>query len=80
MRIDDFLSTVGIIKRRTIAKEMGQNGLIEVNERKVKPSYQVKLNDIIKIKGSRPLTVEILDIPPGSVPKEKREKYFRILP
>ena len=79
MRIDDYLSTVGIIKRRTIAKELGQNGLIEVNDRKVKPSYQVKIYDIIKIKGNRSLAVEVLDIPAGSVSKEKWDKYFKQL-
>ncbi len=60
MRIDDYLSTVGLIKRRTIAKEMADNGLVEVNGRKVKPSYEVKLGDIIVIKGSQPFTAEVL--------------------
>ena len=35
MRVDDYLSTVGLIKRRTVAKEMADNGLVEVNGRKV---------------------------------------------
>lgn len=79
MRIDDFLSTTGVIKRRTIAKELGQKGMIEVNGRKIKPSYQININDIIHIKGIRSITVEVLDIPGGSVPKEKRETFFKIL-
>ncbi|MFZ5979431.1 MAG: S4 domain-containing protein [Candidatus Zixiibacteriota bacterium] len=77
MRIDDYLSTVGIIKRRTVAKELGANGLIEVNGQKVKPAYQVKLRDIIAIKGSRPFTAEVLDIPSGSVARGDRDRYFR---
>ncbi len=80
MRIDDFLSTVGVIKRRTIAKELAQNGLVHVNDRRVKPAYQVKPNDIIAIRGTRPTTVEVLNIPSGSVPKERREEFFRQLP
>ncbi len=79
MRIDDYLSTVGVIKRRTIAKELGQKGMIEVNSRKIKPSYQIKINDIIHIKGSRSITIEVLDIPTGSVSKEKRENYFKLI-
>ncbi|MBU0982540.1 MAG: RNA-binding S4 domain-containing protein [candidate division Zixibacteria bacterium] len=79
MRVDDYLSTVGVIKRRTVAKEMGTNGLVEVNGRRVKPAYEVHLNDIICIKGSRPVTVEVLDIPSGSVPKERRDRYVRYL-
>ncbi len=77
MRLDDYLSTVGIVKRRTIAKELGANGLIEVNGRVVKPSYTVSVGDIIRIKGSRPSAAEILAIPTGSVPREKRSDYFK---
>ncbi len=80
MRIDDFLSTVGIIKRRTIAKEMGAHGLIVVNGRPVKPAHEVKLGDIIQIKGSHPVAVEVLDIPTGSVARSERESYFKEIP
>lgn len=79
MRIDDFLSTVGAIKRRTIAKQLCQNGLVTVGGRAVKAAHQVKVADIIAIKGSRPLTGEILDVPSGSVAKEQRGAYFKIL-
>ena len=77
MRIDDYLSTVGVIKRRTVAKELGANGLLEVNGRKIKPAYQVQINDIIAVRGSRPVTGEVLAIPAGSVPKTDRGKYFK---
>jgi len=77
MRLDDYLSTVGIIKRRTVAKELGSNGLIEVNGRKVKPAYNVNINDIIRINGSRPFAAEVLDIPARSVSKSERDRYFK---
>lgn len=80
MRLDDYLSTVGVVKRRTVAKELAQNGLVHANDRRVKPAYQVKLNDIIAIRGSHPVTVEVIGIPTGSVPKERREEFFRLLP
>lgn len=79
MRLDDYLSSVGVIKRRTIAKELASNGMILANDQKVKPAYQVKLNDIIKIKGTKPMTVEVLEIPNGSVPKEQRDRYVKVL-
>ena len=77
MRLDDFLSTVGTIKRRTIAKELARKGMVTVNGRAVKPAYQVQVNDIIHIKGSRPVTVEVLQIPSGSVARADRDKYVR---
>ncbi len=79
MRIDDFLSTVGVIKRRTIAKELGQSGLIFVNGSKVKPAYQIRVDDVVQIKGSKPQTVHIIEIPISSVPKEKREQFVKYL-
>ena len=77
MRIDDFLSTVGIIKRRTIAKQLATSGQIMANGRVVKASYQVKQADIITIKGSRGGSFEVVALPQGSVPKPDREKYFK---
>lgn len=80
MRIDDYLSTVGVVKRRTVAKELASNGMVAVNGQAVKAAYQVKPGDIIQIKGSRGQWVEVLDIPGGSVSKTDREKYFKELP
>ena len=79
MRLDDFLSTVGIIKRRTEAKEMCQNGLVELNGKKVKPAHQIFPNDIIRIKGSNPQAVEVLNLPSGSISKDKRSSYIKDL-
>ncbi len=80
MRIDDYLSTVGVIKRRTIAKKLADNSMIEVGGRKIKPSYQVNERDIIVIKGTKSTTIEVLEIPRSSVSKAEREKYFKELP
>ncbi|MFH1686713.1 MAG: S4 domain-containing protein [bacterium] len=80
MRLDDFLSTVGLVKRRTIAKELASNGLVYINERKAKPAAGVKAGDIIEIRGTHPAKVRILDLPTGSVPKEKRDEYLERLP
>lgn len=79
MRIDDFLSTVGVIKRRTVAKELGVGGLLEVNGRRVKPAYDVQVGDIIRIRGSRPAALEVLAVPTGSVAKDNRASYFKVL-
>lgn len=79
MRVDDYLSTVGVVKRRTVAKDLGTGGLLEANGRKIKPAYTVKIGDIIRIKGSRPVAIEVLDIPTRSVPKDDRDRYFKAL-
>ena len=79
MRLDDFLSTVGVVKRRTVAKKLADAKMIEVNGNRVKPAYNVSIEDIIVIKGNNGRTIEVLDIPTGSVPKAEREKYFKAI-
>ena len=64
MRIDKLLKVARIIKRRTIANEAADNGRISVNGKIVKPSYEIKLNDIIEIKfGNQTSKFKIIAIP-----------------
>ena len=49
MRLDKFLKVSKVIKRRTIANEIADKGRVLVNRKMVKPSYEVKVGDIIEI-------------------------------
>ena len=50
MRLDLFLKDSRIIKRRTIAKEFCERGLVKVNDKIAKPSFDVKSGDKVTIK------------------------------
>lgn len=64
MRLDKFLKVSRVIKRRTVANEAADSGRICVNGKLVKPSYEVKVGDIIEIKfGDKTSKFEILQIP-----------------
>ena len=64
MRIDKFLKVARVIKRRTVANEAADNGRISVNGKVVKPSYEVKIGDIVEIKfGDKISKFEIIQIP-----------------
>ena len=64
MRLDKFLKVSRIIKRRTVANEAADCGRIYVNGKAVKPSYEVKIGDIVEIKfGDKTSKFEILQIP-----------------
>lgn len=64
MRIDKFLKISRIIKRRTVANEAADGGRIVVNGKVVKPSYEVKVNDIIEIKfGDKVSKFKVINIP-----------------
>ena len=49
MRLDKFLKVSRIIKRRTVAQEVCQSSKVTVNSKIAKPSYDVKVGDIIEI-------------------------------
>ena len=50
MRLDLFLKETRIIKRRTIAKEFCDRGLVKVNNKIAKPSYEIKSGDVLTIR------------------------------
>ena len=60
MRLDLVLKQSGLIKRRTVAKELAERGRILINNRGAKPASEVKGGDIIELRlGNRVLVVEI---------------------
>ena len=64
MRLDKFLKVSRVIKRRTVANDAADSGRIAVNGKVVKPSYEVKVGDIVEIKfGDKVSRFEILNIP-----------------
>ena len=64
MRLDKFLKVSRVIKRRTVANDAADNGRVSVNGKVVKPSYSVKVGDIVEIKfGDKISKFEILQIP-----------------
>ena len=80
MRLDNYISDLGIIKRRTVAKEKAAGGHIKVNDNRAKPAYRVKVGDIIEITGTQHIIIKVLQIPDGkSVPKAVREEYYELL-
>ena len=63
MRLDKYLKTARILKRRTVSKELADQQRVYVNGRIAKPSTDVKEGDLIKvIFGHRELTVRVLMI------------------
>ncbi len=64
MRLDKFLKVSRVIKRRTVANDAADNGRISVNGKIVKPSYEVKIGDIVEIQfGDKTSKFEIIEIP-----------------
>ena len=63
MRLDKYLKVSRLIKRRTMANEACDNGLVSVNGRPARASYEVKVGDRISLRlGAREVTVEVLSV------------------
>lgn len=79
MRLDKYLKTARILKRREAAKELALQGRVWVNGKVAKPSTEVKEGDILKLQfGSRILEARILEIR-KQVSKQNASLLFEIL-
>jgi ribosomal 50S subunit-recycling heat shock protein len=80
MRLDKFLKVSRLIKRRTVANSIAEQGRIFVNDVLAKPAKQLKVGDIIKIEQfNKTVAVKVLVIPTGNVPVQLAETLYEEL-
>ncbi len=81
MRIDKFLNSVNITKRRAVSEDMCKSGVVQINGKTVKPAKEVKVGDIVTIVYlDRQVRYEVLQIPQTrTIPKSKKEEYVKEL-
>lgn len=75
MRLDLLLKQTGLIKRRTIAKQLCDLGKILINDKISKPSAEVKENDLLTLcLGNRKIVAKISFVQEGKriVPKAEQ--------
>ena len=79
MRVDKFLNSVNITKRRAVSEDMCKNGVISVNGSVAKPAKDVKVGDRITVTYlERVIQYEVLQIPETkTIPKTKQDDYIR---
>lgn len=79
MRIDKFLNTTNITKRRSISEDMCKSGIVSINGITAKPAKEVKIGDKITIKFlAKEVNYEVLDIPTTkNIPKSEQHKYAK---
>lgn len=79
MRLDKFLKNSRLIKRRTLAKEACEKGLVEINDKLSKPSDSVNIDDIISLQlGERKIRVKVKDISDVNSKKDAETLYDMI--
>ncbi|MBD8028554.1 RNA-binding S4 domain-containing protein [Ureibacillus sp. Re31] len=79
MRIDKFLKVSRLIKRRTLAKEVADQGRITINGKVAKAGSAVKIGDELSIRfGQKVVTARVEDLR-ENVRKEDAQNMFTIL-
>lgn len=81
MRIDKFLNSTNVVKRRAIAQDMLDHGVVSINGVQAKPSKTVKIGDIIEIAYlSESKKYRVLKIPETkNIQKSQKEEYVEEL-
>ncbi|EDZ62733.1 S4 domain protein [Sulfurimonas gotlandica GD1] len=79
MRIDKFLNSVNITKRRSVAQDMISNKVVLINEIVAKASKNVDVGSIISIIYlNETKKYEVLQIPTTkSTPKSLQDQYIK---
>ncbi|MBU8598277.1 RNA-binding S4 domain-containing protein [Shouchella clausii] len=76
MRLDKFLKVSRLIKRRTLAKEVSEQGRVTVNGQVAKAGTTVKAGDELAIRfGQKIVTVKINDVRDTTRKEEAAEMY-----
>ncbi len=81
MRIDKFINTVNIVKRRSIAADMIEHGVVYLNGVQAKASKDVKIGDKIEIRYLESVKkYEVLAVPTTkTIPKTATDDYIKEL-
>lgn len=79
MRLDKYLKTARILKRREAAKQLALEKRITLNGRVAKPSSEVDIDDVIVLEfGNRILEIVVKDTP-KQANKEKAALMFEVI-
>ncbi|MCM3631326.1 RNA-binding S4 domain-containing protein [Paenibacillus glycanilyticus] len=79
MRLDKFLKVSRLIKRRTVAKDVSEQGRVWINGREAKASSTVKTGDELTIQyGQKTVTVRVERIAETTRKDEAGELYTLI--
>ena len=80
MRLDKFLKVSRLIKRRTVANKVSEQGRLYVNNNPAKPAKQLKEGDIITIvQADLEIKVRIIKIPSNNVSVQEASSLYEVL-
>jgi ribosomal 50S subunit-recycling heat shock protein len=81
VRLDLFLKSSRLVKRRTVAQEMCGAGRVLVNGQEAKPAKEIVPGDTLRLSYStRIIDIEVLKVPTTSKNvKDSAEELYRVI-
>lgn len=80
MRLDLFLKTSRLIRKRTFAKKACDAGLVKVDGQNARPAKEIREGQTISIQTpTRLLEVKVVSIPKGNVSKNDAVSLYQII-
>lgn len=80
MRLDKFLKVSRLIKRRTVANDVSEQGRVLVNGNPAKPAKQLKPGDEITIVYAKGETiVKVVSVPEGNVSVQEACSLYEVI-
>ena len=76
MRLDKYLKVSRIIKRRTVAKDACDKGIVTINGKVAKSSSEVKIGEVLEITfGEKKMKFKISEIKEHVLKADAKEMY-----
>ena len=79
MRLDKYLKVSRLIKRRTVAKEISDQGRIDINGKTAKSSSDVKAGDELTIRFGNKTSIMKVESTKETVRKEEADLMIELL-
>lgn len=80
MRLDKWLKLARVIKRRTVANEICDQGRVTINGRVAKASVEIKPADRLAIRfGTKLVTLDVVQVPAGQVPAQLAPTLYTLV-
>jgi ribosomal 50S subunit-recycling heat shock protein len=80
VRLDLYLKKTGLVRQRSVAKEICDAGAASVNGRTAKPGQNLAPGDRIDLElEHRALALRVLDIPHGNLAKRDVPRYLEVV-
>jgi ribosomal 50S subunit-recycling heat shock protein len=80
VRLDVFLKRVGLIRQRSLAKDICDKGLVKLDGRTAKAGKEAEPGRLLEIDlATERIEIEILDLPQRNYKKEQGRAFYRII-